>query len=189
MKVSVHNENFFREHQPGQRLVETAARTASPWRTANSICRKSRPVKRCRAGKSPPDTRRIPTRNIFSASATIWPEANRVVSGRHADRLGRNSAAMGQAPVRPAHRRRTAPATFAEDAASTITLKAKDVTAVIDKSRGILTSIRQKDQEWLRFPAAASISGGPPPTTTRARKLHHKLKIWQYAGSRPPPRK
>lgn len=75
-----------------------------------------------------------------------------------------------------------APATFTEDA-SGFTLKAKDVTVAIDKSRGILTSIRQKEHEWLRSPMHLNF-WRPPTNNDEGAGLNHKLKIWRYAGVR-----
>jgi len=76
----------------------------------------------------------------------------------------------------------TAPAAIAEDAAG-ITLKAADLTAVLDKSRGILTSLRHKDTEWLVSPLQLNF-WRPPTNNDEGAKLDHQLKLWQYAGSR-----
>jgi beta-galactosidase len=82
----------------------------------------------------------------------------------------------------PAPAASEAPASFAEDATA-ITLKAKDLTAVIDKTRGILTSVRHKDQEWLVSPLHLNF-WRPPTNNDEGAKLHHKLKVWQHAGTR-----
>jgi beta-galactosidase len=73
-------------------------------------------------------------------------------------------------------------ADFTEDA-SAITMKAGEITAVIDKARGILTSYRKKDQEWLISPLQLNF-WRPPTNNDEGAKLHHKLRIWQYAGAR-----
>ena len=72
------------------------------------------------------------------------------------------------------------PASFTENGTA-ITLKAKDLTAVIDKSSGMLRSIRHKDQEWLVSPLHLNF-WRPPTNNDEGAQLHHKLKIWQYAG-------
>ena len=64
-----------------------------------------------------------------------------------------------------------------------ITLKAKDVTAVIDKALGCFTSIKAKDQEWLITPLQLNF-WRPPTNNDEGAKLNHKLKIWHYAGAR-----
>ena len=73
------------------------------------------------------------------------------------------------------------PASFTEDS-STITLHAKNLTAVIDKSRGILTSVKSEEQEWLVTPLQLSF-WRPPTNNDRGAKLDRILKVWQYAGS------
>ncbi len=76
----------------------------------------------------------------------------------------------------------TAPASFTENA-ETITLKAKGLTAVIDKSRGVPTSLRHNDTEWLVSPLELCF-WRPPTNNDQGAKLDHKLKVWQYAGAR-----
>ncbi|MEO8615442.1 MAG: glycoside hydrolase family 2 TIM barrel-domain containing protein [Luteolibacter sp.] len=73
-----------------------------------------------------------------------------------------------------------APASFTEDATG-ITLHAKNLTAVIDKSRGILTSVKSIEQEWLVAPLQLNF-WRPPTNNDRGAKLDHTLKVWQYAG-------
>ena len=75
-----------------------------------------------------------------------------------------------------------APANFTEDGNS-ITVTANGVTAVIDKSRGYLTSLKAKDQEWLLSPMALNF-WRPTTNNDEGAKLNHKLKAWQHAGTR-----
>jgi beta-galactosidase len=75
-----------------------------------------------------------------------------------------------------------APASFTDDGKA-ITVKAGDLSAVIDRSRGVLTSIRHKEQEWLVSPLHLNF-WRPPTNNDEGAKLHHTLKVWQYAGSR-----
>ncbi|MCF7675366.1 MAG: DUF4981 domain-containing protein [Akkermansiaceae bacterium] len=74
------------------------------------------------------------------------------------------------------------PASLAEGSAA-ITLKAADLTVVLDKARGLITSLRRKDQEWLVSPLQLNF-WRPPTNNDEGAQLQHKLKIWQYAGQR-----
>lgn len=74
------------------------------------------------------------------------------------------------------------PAAFTQDAVS-VTLTAKDLTAVIDKGRGILTSVRHRNQEWLVAPLHLNF-WRPPTNNDRGAKFDRLLAIWQYAGAR-----
>ncbi len=76
----------------------------------------------------------------------------------------------------------SAPASFSESG-NVIALKAKDLTATVDKSTGYLTSIKAKGGEWLRTPLRLNF-WRPPTNNDEGAKLDHKLKIWQYAGAR-----
>ncbi len=70
-----------------------------------------------------------------------------------------------------------------KDDGKQITLRAKDLTAVVDKSRGYITSIKAKKQEWLTSPLQLNF-WRPTTNNDEGAKLDHKLKIWQYAGAR-----
>jgi beta-galactosidase len=76
----------------------------------------------------------------------------------------------------------TTDAAFTEDAAA-ITVKAGDVTVVVDKVKGVITSLTQKDQQWLLSPMHLNF-WRPPTNNDEGAKLHHRLKTWQYAGVR-----
>ncbi len=76
----------------------------------------------------------------------------------------------------------TAPATLADEAA-TVTLKAADTTAVIDKARGVLVSLKHKETEWLVSPLQLNF-WRPATNNDEGAQLQHNLKVWQYAGSR-----
>jgi beta-galactosidase len=71
-------------------------------------------------------------------------------------------------------------AKFVEDAGK-ISVLAKDLTAVIDQSSGVLTSINFKDREWLVSPLHLNF-WRPTTNNDEGAKLNHKLKVWQYAG-------
>ncbi len=70
-----------------------------------------------------------------------------------------------------------------EENANSITAKGKDISVVIDKAKGIITSLRHKDQEWLASPLTLNF-WRPTTNNDEGAKLDHKLKIWQYAGQR-----
>jgi beta-galactosidase len=76
----------------------------------------------------------------------------------------------------------TAAASFTEDAAK-ITVQAKDLTVFIDKASGYITSLKAKDQEWLRSPMKLNF-WRPTTNNDEGAKLGHQLAIWQYAGAR-----
>jgi beta-galactosidase len=73
-------------------------------------------------------------------------------------------------------------AAFTEDE-DAITVKAGDLTAVVDRRRGILTSLLVKDKQWLVSPMELNF-WRPPTNNDEGAKLDHKLKVWQYAGAR-----
>ncbi|GAA5131643.1 DUF4981 domain-containing protein [Luteolibacter yonseiensis] len=73
-------------------------------------------------------------------------------------------------------------AEFSEDE-NGITLKAKDVTAVVDKADGCLHSLKAKNEEWLLFPLRLNF-WRPTTNNDEGAKLDHKLKVWQHAGNR-----
>ena len=75
-----------------------------------------------------------------------------------------------------------APAEFTENESS-ITLKAKNITVTIDKMQGYISSIKDKELEWLISPLQLNF-WRPTTNNDEGAKLGHKLKIWQYAGSR-----
>jgi len=72
-------------------------------------------------------------------------------------------------------------AKFIEDAEK-IAVTAQDLNAVVDKSKGVLTSIKHKDLEWLISPLHLNF-WRPTTNNDEGAKLHHKLKIWQHAGA------
>jgi beta-galactosidase len=73
-------------------------------------------------------------------------------------------------------------ANFVEDA-DTITVVAKDLTATLGKSNGVLRSIKSKDAEWLVSPLHLNF-WRPTTNNDEGAKLHHKLAVWQYAGEK-----
>ncbi len=74
------------------------------------------------------------------------------------------------------------PASFTENE-STLTLRAKDLIVTVDKKRGCISSIKSKDLEWLTSPLLLNF-WRPTTNNDEGAKLQHKLKVWQYAGSK-----
>jgi beta-galactosidase len=74
------------------------------------------------------------------------------------------------------------PASFTEND-SAITLKAGDVTAVVDRTSGYLTSLKDGDVEWLVSPLELNF-WRPTTNNDEGASRQHSVKIWQYAGSR-----
>ena len=74
------------------------------------------------------------------------------------------------------------PAGFTENDQA-ITVTAKDLTVAIDKSRGILTSVKAKELEWLITPLQLNF-WRPTTNNDEGAKLDHKLRAWQYAGQK-----
>jgi beta-galactosidase len=73
-------------------------------------------------------------------------------------------------------------ATFDEDD-SAITITAGGMIAVIDKARGILTSIRREEQELLRSPLQLNF-WRPTTNNDEGAQLDVKLGVWRHAGAR-----
>jgi beta-galactosidase len=76
----------------------------------------------------------------------------------------------------------TSAAAFAEDH-SAITITAGDIKAVIDKTRGILTSIRRGEHELLVSPLHLNF-WRPTTNNDEGARLDVKLDIWRHAGAR-----
>lgn len=90
----------------------------------------------------------------------------------------------------PAWGKRTVPgfAASAEPASFTetpdaITLKSKDITAVIDKLTGRISSLKANDVEWLTSPLTLNF-WRPVTNNDEGAGYGNRLKIWQYAGAR-----
>ena len=86
--------------------------------------------------------------------------------------------------------KRTPAAPASSDAAASfeekdgaIVVTAGDRVVSIDKARGVITSLRDKEEEWLLSPLHLNF-WRPPTNNDRGAKLDHQLKTWQYAGTR-----
>jgi beta-galactosidase len=74
------------------------------------------------------------------------------------------------------------PAGF-EETPDAIIVRAGDLTASICKVRGVMTSLKHNESEWLCTPLRLNF-WRPTTNNDEGAKLHHKLKQWQYAGQR-----
>jgi beta-galactosidase len=179
IRISVHNENFFRGVKPldaSWQVIKDGIAAAEGKLDLPDIA----------AGRS----------EELEIATGLTPQANSEYFLRVSYNLAADTAwnpkgapsAWDEIPLPwgkrqvPAPAVSAAPATVIENA-SAITLKAGDVTAVIDKSRGMLTSLRHINQEWLLAPLHLNF-WRPPTNNDEGADLDHKLKIWQYAGER-----
>ena len=179
VKISVHNENFFRGVKPidaSWTLVKNGL----------SIAEGNLALPDIAAGRSAELT--VSTGHQPDSNSEYCLRVNYALSEDTAWNAKGTRIAWDEIPLPwgkrqvPAAIASAAAATFIQDAAS-FTLKANDITAVIDKSRGILTSLRHRDQEWLMAPLHLNF-WRPPTNNDEGAELQHKLKIWQYAGQR-----
>ena len=179
VKIQVQNENFFRGLNPiagSWKLMQDGAAVAEGKLNLPEIAAQQTAVIEVATGHTP-----VPTSEYFLrvrydlTEATAWHPVGMPI-------------AWDEIPLPwgkrtpPAPIASTTPAGFAEDATK-ITLKAKDLVAVIDKSSGCITSIKAKEQEWLLAPLKLNF-WRPTTNNDEGAKLDHKLKIWQYAGVR-----
>ena len=86
--------------------------------------------------------------------------------------------------------KRTSPAPrVAKNAASfeqnenNVIVSSDRLTVTIDKKTGYLSSIKDKDVQWLQSPMTLNF-WRPTTNNDEGAKLDHKLKVWQYAGQR-----
>lgn len=179
VKISVHNENFFRGVQPvnaSWKLMQDGVAVKEGKLDLPDIAPRGRAELAIDTGAAPDANREYFLRVRYDLTEeTAWNPAGMPV-------------AWDEIPLpwgkrkEPVPAASAVPAAFTGDAAA-ITVTAGDVTAVIDKSRGILTSLRHKDQEWLVAPLTLNF-WRPPTNNDRGAKLDHLLKIWQHAGAR-----
>ena len=179
IKVQVHNEYFFRSlgHLAGSwKLMQDGVAVAEGKLTLPEIAPQQRAVIEIATGHVPTESSEYFLRVRYDLTAASgWHPAGMPIAW---DEIplpwGKRTPPIATASA--------SPASFTE-VGNLITLRAKDVTALIDKSRGCITSIKAKEQEWLRTPLQLNF-WRPPTNNDEGAKLHHKLKIWQYAGAR-----
>lgn len=179
IKIQVANEYFFRSlvHLAGSwKLMQDGVAVAEGKLTLSEIAPQQKAVIEIVTGHVPKDTSEYFLRVRYDlTAATEWHPAGMPIAW---DEIplpwGKRTVPIATASATPA--------SFTEEG-NLITLKAKDVTALIDKSLGCITSIKAKEQEWLRTPLQLNF-WRPPTNNDEGAKLHHKLKIWQYAGAK-----
>lgn len=64
-----------------------------------------------------------------------------------------------------------------------ITVNAKDTVVKVDRAKGVITSVVNRGEEWLRSPLTLNF-WRPPTNNDEGAKLNNKLKVWQRAGQR-----
>jgi beta-galactosidase len=70
-----------------------------------------------------------------------------------------------------------------EETEESVTVRAGDLSAVIDKATGVLSSLHHQDQEWLVSPLRLNF-WRPTTNNDEGAKLDQQLRIWQYAGEK-----
>ena len=179
LKVSVQNENFFTGINPvnaSWKLLKDGETAASGKLVLPDIAPGQSATVEIPTGQTPASGSEYLLRVRYDQSAaTAWHPAGMPVAW---DEI---PLPWGKRNV-PAPAPSAAPASLAEGSTA-ITLKAKDVTVVIDKALGVPTSIRHKNREWLHSPLRLNF-WRPPTNNDEGAKLGHKLKVWQYAGAR-----
>jgi beta-galactosidase len=179
IKVKVRNEYFFRNIGPingSWKLMQDGIAVAEGKLNLPEIAPQKDAVLEIATGHTPD-----PNKEYFLRVRYDLPEANEWSPAGMPIAWDEIPLTWGKrVPAEPTASE--APAVFSENE-SLITLKAKDVTATLDKSTGYLTSIKKEDREWLRTPLRLNF-WRPTTNNDEGAKLQHKLKIWQYAGSK-----
>jgi beta-galactosidase len=179
LKVEVRNEYFFRDTslvKGAWKLMQDGVAVATGDLTLPEIAAQQKAVIEIATGHVPqPDHEYFLRVRYDLIESNAWHPAGMPIAWDEiplpwGKRIAPTLAASHQA------------ANFKDDGKQ-ITLQAKDLTAVVDKSRGYITSIKAKDQEWLRTPLQLNF-WRPTTNNDEGAKLDHKLKIWQYAGAR-----
>ena len=179
VKIRIQNENFFRSLNPingSWKLMKDGVAAAEGKLALPDIAAGQSAELEVATGHSPdPNSEYFLRVRYDLAEATAWHPAGMPIAWDEFPLAWgkRQPAALAAS---------AAPASFTEDGKA-ITIQGKDLTAVIDRSRGTLSSIRHKQQEWLVSPLNLNF-WRPPTNNDEGAKLDHKLKIWQYAGSR-----
>jgi beta-galactosidase len=179
LKVRILNENFFRNLNPikgSWKLMKDGIAVAGGNLELPDIAPSGSAEIEIPTGQTPDSNSEYFLRVRYDlAEATAWHPAGMPIAW---DELALPWGKRQPPAAAPSE----APASFTDDGKA-IAVKARDLTAVIDKSWGVLTSIRHKEQEWLVSPLHLNF-WRPPTNNDEGAKLHHTLKVWQYAGSR-----
>jgi beta-galactosidase len=179
LKVRIQNENFFRSLKPlrsSWKLMKDGVAVAGGNLDLPDIAAGQSAEIEIPTGQTPdPNSEYFLRVRHDLAEATAWHPAGMPVAWDELPLPWGKRQPPAAAPS-------DAPASFTDDGKA-ITVTARDLSAVIDRSRGVLTSIRHKDQEWLVSPLNLNF-WRPPTNNDEGAKLQHTLKVWQYAGSR-----
>lgn len=179
LKVEVRNEHFFRNTslvKGSWKLMQDGVAIATGDLALPEIAAQQSAVLEIAPGRAPmPDHEYFLRIRYDLVEANAWQPAGTPIAW---DEI---PLPWGKRAV-PVPAASSQSARFTEDARQ-ITLRAKDLTAVIDKSSGCITSFKDKEQEWLRAPLRLNF-WRPTTNNDEGAKLDHKLKIWQYAGAR-----
>ncbi len=179
VKVQIHNEQFFRGIGPingSWKLMQDGVAVAEGKLTLPEVAPQQKAVVEVATGHAPKDTSEYFFRVRYDlAEKNEWHPAGMPIAW---DEI---PLPWGKRTV-PAPTASDTPASFTEDG-NLITLRAKGIAAVIDKTRGYITSIKSGGQETLRTPLQLNF-WRPPTNNDEGAKLNHKLKTWQHAGAR-----
>jgi beta-galactosidase len=179
LKVRIQNENFFRSLKPingSWKLMKDGLAVAEGKLDLPDIAPSQSSEIEIPTGHTPdPNSEYFLSVGCDLAEATAWHPAGMPVAWDELPLPWGKRQPPAAAPS-------DAPASFTDDGKA-IMVTARDLSAVIDRSRGVLTSIRHKEQEWLVSPLNLNF-WRPPTNNDEGAKLHHTLKVWQYAGSR-----
>ncbi len=179
VSIQVQNENYFRNLNPiagSWKLMQDGIAVAEGKLDLPEIPAQQTAVIEVATGHTP-----VPTSEYFLRvrydliEATAWHPAGMPI-------------AWDEIPLPWGKRTPPAPAASETSASFTenssgITVRANGLTVAIDKSRGILTTVESKEQEWLVSPLELNF-WRPTTNNDEGAKLNHKLKVWQYAGTR-----
>lgn len=179
IKVNVFNENFFRPIPPvstSWKLMKDGIVVAEGKISLPKIPAQKNAVIEIATNQQPVSTSEYMLRVRFDQTeATPWNPIGMPI-------------AWDEFPLPWGHRTPPTPnhsesAAKISETADRVTIQANDLTAIIDKSRGILTSIKIKNHEWLVSPLQLNF-WRPLTNNDRGAKFGEKLKIWQYAGAK-----
>ncbi|MEO7101490.1 MAG: glycoside hydrolase family 2 TIM barrel-domain containing protein [Luteolibacter sp.] len=179
VKIEVRNEYFFRNIGPisgSWKLMQDGVAVAEGKLNLPEIAAQQKAVVEVATGHAPVATSEYFLRVRYDLTeATAWHPVGMPI-------------AWDEIPLPwgkrtpPAPTVSETPASFTENA-DTVTVNAKDLTAVIGKSRGILTSLKTKGQEWLVTPLQLNF-WRPPTNNDEGAQLDQKARVWQYAGAK-----
>ncbi|MBC8126084.1 MAG: DUF4981 domain-containing protein [Gloeobacteraceae cyanobacterium ES-bin-144] len=179
IKINVHNENFFtgiKQINASWKLLKNGTALAEGQLALPDIAPGQSAELEIPTGQTPDSNSEYVLRVRYDLSeANAWHPAGMPIAW---DEIPLPWGKRKIPSVMPSG----AAATFSENATD-FTIQAKDLTATIQKSTGILTSLKQKDGEWLLSPMHLNF-WRPTTNNDEGAKLHHKLQIWQHAGQR-----